>query len=263
MNLGRVRRRSGGGKTNQPYTLLARFYDRMQTVAPRMNRYARQKVLGRILPRIRSVCDLGCGTGTTALEFVRRGLRVYAADFSPTMCRLARKKARKAGLPVRVICADMRNFRLPEQVDLVTCEFNPINHLPHRADLVRAARAVARALRPWGFFYFDLNTQRTYETAYRTTHWFEQRHFCLLMRGDYDARRKRGWMDLEWFLPEGKLWRRHHERMYDVWWTDQEIRRALRRAGFGKIRSWDGAQVRPPSMHPRRGFDSYYLAQKL
>lgn len=251
-----------GRTVAKPYRLLAHFYDQMQTDAPQMNRHAREKVLGKILPRIRSVCDLGCGTGTTAVELARRGLQVYAVDFSPAMCRLARQKARRAGLPVRVICTDMRTFRLPEQVDLVICEFNPINHLPRRADLARAARSVATALRPGGYFYFDLNTQRTYEVSYRATHWFEQRSFCLLMRGDYDPRRKKGWMDLEWFLPEGKLWRRHRERMHDVWWTDQEIRRALRRAGFRNIRFWDAVQVRPPSPYRRPGFDAYYLAQK-
>src|SRR3989442_11448523 len=51
---------------------------------------------------------------------------------SPTMCRLARQKARRAGLPVRVICSDMRAFRLPERVDLVICEFNPLNRSEER-----------------------------------------------------------------------------------------------------------------------------------
>jgi len=257
-----IRSRTRRRLSSNGYTLLAHFYDQLQVQAPGMNRYARQKVLGKILPRVRSVCDLGCRTGTTALEFARRGLKVYAVDLSPTMCRQARQKARRARLRVRVICADMGAFRLPEQVDLVTCEFNPLNHLPRKGDLSGVARSVARALHPGGHFYFDLNTRRSLEELYPSTHWFEKRNFCMLLHGGYDRRRKKGWLDIEWFLPEGKLWRRHREHMEDVWWTDDEIRRTLRRAGFQHIRAWDAVKVRPPSLKSRPGYDIYYLAQK-
>lgn len=248
--------------THRPYTLLARFYDQLSADAAPMNRHARQKVLGKILPQVRSVCDLGCGTGSTAVELARAGLKVFAVDLSPTMCRQARAKVRRARLPARVLCADMRTFRLPEPVDLVLCEFNPLNHLPRKADLAPAMRAVARALRPGGYFFFDLNTRRTLEELYPSAHFIEMRGFCLMMQGGYDRRRQKGWLNFEWFVPEGKLWRRYRERVEDVWWTDAEIRRALRSAGFRRIRTWDGVDVRPRHPQVRRGFDVYYLAQK-
>ncbi len=126
-----------------------------------MNRHARRKVLGRFLPTLRIVCDLGCGTGTTAVDLARSGHRVYAVDASPAQCRQARLKVRRAGVDVRVICADMKRLRLPERVDLVLCEFNPLNHLGRKSALGAAFRAVARALRPGGWFSFDLNMRPT------------------------------------------------------------------------------------------------------
>src|SRR3989338_2055140 len=86
----------------RPYTLLARFYDQLTREAPRMNRHAREKILGRILSRIRTVCDLGCGTGTAAIELARRGLTVYAVDLSPAMCRQARPQVRPQPPPAPV-----------------------------------------------------------------------------------------------------------------------------------------------------------------
>ena len=83
-----------------------------------------------------------------------------------------------------------------------------------------------------------------------------------MLRGAYDKKRQKGCLDFEWFVREGARWRRHHERMEDVWWSDGEIRRALKSAGFKKIRCWDAARVRPPAMKSKPGFDSYYLAQK-
>ena len=61
---------------------------------------------------VESACDLACGTGTTALLLARRGIRMFGVDLSPAMCRLARQKARHAGLPLVVLQADMRSFRL-------------------------------------------------------------------------------------------------------------------------------------------------------
>jgi len=97
--------------TRSGSSYLGRFYDAVTRGSPDMNRHARKKVLGRILPRIRSDCDLGCGTGTTAVELARGGRRVHAVDASPTQCRQARARAREARLPVRVLCADLRSFR--------------------------------------------------------------------------------------------------------------------------------------------------------
>jgi SAM-dependent methyltransferase len=269
-------------KASPPYSVLGRFYDQVTRDSPEMNRHARRKILGRLLPRLKAVCDLGCGTGTTAVELARAGHKVYAVDASPVQCGQAREKARRAGVAVRVICADMRRFRLPEPVDLVLCEFNPLNHLPRKSDLNVALAMVARALRPGGWFYFDLNMRPTYARLYPTTRFEEHDGFCLISRGVFDKRRERAWMDLDWFVASPltfraslreagraspvrnvKGWRRYRERIVDTWWSDAEIRRALRRAGFGKIRAWDGARIRPRKMKPRRGFDRYYLAKRL
>src|SRR5439155_13070088 len=144
----------------RPSTLLARYYDSFFTFHLTWYLRARESLLGKILPRVSSACDLACGTGTTALELARRGIKVFAVDLSPTMCRLAREKARRARIPLRVLRGDMRTFRLPEPVDLILCEFDALNHVPQKADLRRVGRAVARGLRPGGYFYFDVNNRK-------------------------------------------------------------------------------------------------------
>lgn len=246
-----------------PYSILARYYDRLVgDEARKMNRHARRKILGETLARARVVCDLGCGTGSTAIELARAGKKIYAVDLSPSMCRLAREKVRRARRSVRVICADMRSFRLPEPVDLVLSEFNPLNHLPRRSDLVRAFRAVASNLQPSGWLCFDLNTCRSLKEQYTVPQWIERHDFCLIIHGRFDPRRLKAYLDFDWFIPGGKTWRRYRERMADTCWSDTEIRSALRQAGFRRIRHWDGVDVRPPSPHLHQGYDAYYLAQK-
>jgi len=70
-------------------------------------------------------------------------------------------------------------------------------------------------------------------------------------------------LELDWFVAERSRWRRSRERIEDTWWSDAEVRSALRRAGFGSIRAWDGTRIRPRSMKSKRGFDRYYLARKF
>lgn len=248
-------------KTASPYSVLGRFYDRLTPQSPGMNRYARNKILGPLLPSLHTVCDLGCGTGTTAIELARAGHKVCAVDLSPTQCGNARRKSRSAGVSIRVICADMRQLRLPERVDLVLCEFNPLNHLPRKRDLTAVFQTVARVLVPGGWFYFDVNMRPTYTKLYPATNWEEHDEFCLLTRGGVDERREKAWLDLTWFVAERGRWRREHERIEDTWWSDAQIKAALRHAGFGSIRAWDGTRVRPPKIKPRRGYDRYYLAR--
>ncbi|HXH51222.1 MAG TPA: methyltransferase domain-containing protein [Terriglobia bacterium] len=246
---------------DSPYKLLAVYYDRLfEPIRAPMGR-VRQQVLADILRRAEVACDLACGTGTTAVELARRGIRMYAVDASAAMCRLARQKARDAGTRLTVLHGDMRSFRLPETVDLVTCEFDAVNHVPRKSDLDRVTRAVARALRPGGWFFFDVNNRLAFEKVWTGTWRHELPGVVLVMHGGYDGRRQKGWSNAEWFIRKGKNWRRFCERVEEVAWTPAEIRKSLRRAGFTTIQSWDQAPfVREWKISP--GYRTLYLARK-
>ncbi len=245
-----------------PYRWLAQYYDELFSSSRAPIDAARERVLGPILPHVETACDLACGTGTTALVLARRGIRVYAVDLSPLMCRFAREKANGARLPLRVLRADMRSFRLPEAVDLITCEYDALNHVPRRADLQRVAKAVARALRPGGHFFFDVNNSLAFKRYWRSTHWIEKPGVAMIMHGDYDRRRNKAWIDVELFARDGSCWRRHHERVEEVCWSSSEIRRTLRKVGFDQVRAWDSTPFFKSNPLIRPGCRTIYLARK-
>jgi SAM-dependent methyltransferase len=247
---------------HQPYTWLAHYYDQFFASFRAPLDAARLRVLGPILPRVASACDLACGTGTTALALAREGIKMFAVDLAPVMCRLARQKARRARLPLRVLRADMRRFRLPEPVDLITCEYDALNHVPRRADLRMVSKAVARALRPGGYFFFDVNNRLGFERYWSGTFWLEKPGVVVVMRNSHDARRDRAWSDIEWFIREGRLWCRRQERVDEVCWSDNEIRRALREAGFDRLRAWDATPFFQGNPLIRPGCRTVYLARK-
>ena len=251
---------------NAPYDLLARHYDRLCSYAAPMNRHARSRILRTALPKVHRVCDLGCGSGETAVELAGRGLEVHAVDLSPVFCETVRTKARRAGLTVHVHCQDMRDFTLPRPVDLVLAEFASLNNLADRRDLTRVLESVARALAADGWFLFDVNTPLSLRTQYPPTYYFdEDTAFKLVQRGSLEADGRRARIDFDWFVPSGRsgrVWRHVRETLWHVCWTDREIRRALRVAGFDRVQWFDGIDVRPRLPYEKRGADAYYLARK-
>src|SRR5512133_3267606 len=91
-----------------PYRWLAEYYDTIFDFHEGWSEAAQSAILGRLLPRVRTACDLACGSGTTVVKMGRRGIRMFGVDLSPGMCRAARKKARAAKLSLNISRQDMR-----------------------------------------------------------------------------------------------------------------------------------------------------------
>jgi len=248
---------------NRPYKKLAEFYDRMFTPGvSAIQETARQAILGSILPQVQSACDLACGSGTTAVSLARSGIRTVAVDNSPGMCRLAREKARRIGVELQVLKADMRKFQLKEPVDLVLCEGDAINHLDSKAELTRVAKSVAAALKPGGWFYFDANNRAGFSSYWKDTWWIEKPGMVLVMRNGNDARHDRAWCDLEFFIRSGRdRWQRRRERVEEVCWSPREIRTLFKNEGFDRLHAWDASPYfKNPLITP--GCRTLYLARK-
>ncbi len=244
------------------YTWLAQYYDELFQPFRLSVDAAHRHILAPILPKVTTACDLACGTGTTAIAIARHGIKVFAVDLSPKMCRITRTKSQRASVPVHVLRADMRDFKLPTPVDLIICEGDALNHLPRKSDLVKVARAAARALKPAGYFFFDVNMRKGFRQYWSRTQWMERPGLAVVMRGGEDHLHDKAWCDIDWFIRERTLWRRHHERIEEVCWSPTEIRRALTAAGFDRVRTWDAAPFFPDNPLVLRGCRALFLARK-
>jgi SAM-dependent methyltransferase len=242
------------------YRWLAKYYDLLFEFR-RPFESARRRILEPLLPRVASACDLCCGTGALALQFAAAGVESFAVDLSAEMCRITRQKARNAGLEVRVIQEDMRRFRLPHPVDLVTCEFDALNHVPRKRDLPRVLRCAAAALRPGGHFVFDVNNRLAFERVWPLAWFLEKDPVAVVMHGGHKPGTDRAWSDVEWFIRKGRNWTRRHEHIEEVCWSAGEISDSLAAAGFDNIRSWDAAPFFN-DRHTRPGYRTFWRARK-
>jgi tellurite methyltransferase len=66
-----------------------------------------------------SVLDLGCGLGNFSLEAGRRGHHVLAVDASPTAVARLNQDAKREGLSVRGIQADIESWTIEESYDTI------------------------------------------------------------------------------------------------------------------------------------------------
>jgi SAM-dependent methyltransferase len=244
-----------------PYRWLANHFDCVFAGSRTFIEAAHRVIVEPILPQVRVACDLACGTGATALDLTARGIRMYGVDLSPGMCRAARHKAQVRKLAFRVIQADMRDFRLPERVDLILSERDAINHVPRRADLRRVALAAARALNPGGWFFFDVNNLAGFDKYWKGIWWIEKPGIVLVMRNGNNLKQLKAWCDCEWFVQERRLWRRHTERVEEVCWTEDEIHDTLTKAGFGRVQVWDATQFFDGDGITTQGCRSFFLAR--
>ncbi|MDQ3854822.1 MAG: class I SAM-dependent methyltransferase [Chloroflexota bacterium] len=120
--------------------------------------------VARVAPTgaLRTLLDVGCGTGQILRYFLDRGYHGIGLDLSPHMLQYAEENCAphvEAGTVV-FLEADARSFRLEGQADAAIATFDMVNHLSDLEELDQLASSVHRAVRPGGVFLFDLVTRQ-------------------------------------------------------------------------------------------------------
>ena len=105
---------------------------------------------------VRSVLDLGAGTGNHALPLVRRGYAVTGVDLSTAMVEIARGKAREAGIEVDFHQGDLRTTRLGREFDAALLMFAVLGYQRTDADVRTALRTARTHVRSGGVLVFDV-----------------------------------------------------------------------------------------------------------
>lgn len=104
--------------------------------------------------------DLACGTGS----FINRislelDSTCFGIDLSAKQIAIARRKCRQIGGKVNFEVGDVLKTELPEKCDLVTMNFDALNHLAHPEDWSALFTRVYSILNPGGIFFFDINSR--------------------------------------------------------------------------------------------------------
>ncbi|RYZ84296.1 MAG: class I SAM-dependent methyltransferase, partial [Moraxellaceae bacterium] len=95
--------------------------------------------------------DLACGTGPHVRHFIDFGYHARGLDINQPMLDIAQIRCPEA----QFIHHDMSNFRLVEQLDLISCFLYSIHYNNGITKLKECIASVYTALKPGGIFCFN------------------------------------------------------------------------------------------------------------
>jgi len=109
---------------------------------------------------VRSVLDLGCGTGAHAVRLSQRGYEVTGVDVSPAMLSIAQEKADAATYPLKGAApsfrlGDIRSLDLGRTFDAVVMMFAVLGYQVANEDVLATLASARRHLDPGGVLVFD------------------------------------------------------------------------------------------------------------
>ena len=82
---------------------------------------------------VRTVLDVGCGTGEHAILLAKSGYEILGIDSSKMMIENAKKKADDLSVDFRVM--DMTKLNLGKKFDACVCMFDVINYITDNHDI--------------------------------------------------------------------------------------------------------------------------------
>jgi SAM-dependent methyltransferase len=105
---------------------------------------------------VKSVLDLGCGTGNHSLRLASMGYQVVGVDASEAMLRVAEQKARQQRAVVTFRRADIRTVDLDLKFDAALMMFAVLGYQQENADVLNALKVARQHLDRGGLLIFDV-----------------------------------------------------------------------------------------------------------
>jgi len=105
--------------------------------------------------KVKTILDLGCGTGGHAISLAKRSYKIAGVDRSSEMVGIARKKAKNAELKIDFHESSIQNLNLHKKFDAVISMFAVMSYQTKNNDLSMACKTAKKHLNPEGVFVFD------------------------------------------------------------------------------------------------------------
>lgn len=134
------------------YNKIAKYYDEVIGKGFETNEYLNRRIK-KYNADVRSVLELGCGTGNNLLTF-DKNIKLTGVDISGEMLKIAKRKVPTC----RFYRKDIRDFNSDKKFDLVICLYDTLNHILLFSEWKKLFARVHRFLNDGGLFIFDINT---------------------------------------------------------------------------------------------------------
>lgn len=224
-----------------PYDNFSRFYDGLTDnvdYKKRADYFCRLLSLCGIKDGI--LLDLGCGTGSMAVEMAERGFDVIGIDSSIGMLNEARQKAFESGKQILLLNQSMEDIDLYGTVDCAICVLDGINHLDGEEQIKAAFDRVSLFMNPGGAFAFDVNTLYKHKNILAdNVYVYETDDVYCVWQNNYNEADGSVDITLDFFEEEDGAYYRSEEGFTERAYELSEIQNWLELSGFEIIGVYD------------------------
>ena len=207
----------------------------------------------------RTAVDLACGTGSVTAILAKQGLDVTGVDLSEEMLTVAMEKVMDMEHPPRFVCQPLQELRLPKGVDLATCALDSLDYITDPADCAEAIRRVYKVLNPGGIFIFDVNTPEKLRAMDGQVFLDEDDDVYRIWRGEFDEQTNICSYGMDLFQRKGDLWDRSFEEHREYAYSQEQLTKYLKAAGFTHIEVYADRKFAAPAEGEQR---IYFKARK-
>ena len=234
-----------------PYSAIARGYDMIMEHVDYVH-WAEftDELLWEFHPEPQSIRELGCGTGSFALNLQPlHGYRYTATDGCPEMIARAREKARLSEINIEFGVEDFSDYEATSQHDVVILLYDGLNYLLEKEKILSLFRCTRKALKPGGIFFFD---QSTPANSINNEDFFcdegEMDGFSYVRGSQYDRDSRLHTTTFD-IVVDGKAFTEtHRQRAYEM----KEIEELIEEAGLDVAVAFDGFTSKPANERSER-----------
>ena len=223
------------------YTDFAYIYDRLMKKDVDYEKWADyiENIFARYDKNPSLVCDLACGTGNITVPLARRGYDMTGIDVSEDMLNIAREKA--ADNDILFLNQNIASLDLYGTMDAFTCMIDGVNYIiSPKALLDMLTKIKTCFLEPDGLFIFDISTRHKLQNVIGSNTFIHSDHEVFYAwQNRYIEKKNLSDMMLTFFVKSGKSYRRFEERHLQRAYTEDEIRKIAKRAGFESVDAYD------------------------
>ncbi|WP_430785139.1 class I SAM-dependent DNA methyltransferase [Virgibacillus flavescens] len=141
------------------YQEMARFYDKLMDTAP-YTQWAEmtEEILKNSSIPVKSIVDLGCGTGQLTTRLANSGYQMIGIDFSSEMLSYAQQRASEKKQTIQWINQDIRETEGIAEMDAVISYCDVMNYITSEEELNLVFANVESMLKNNGLFIFDVHS---------------------------------------------------------------------------------------------------------
>jgi len=182
---------------------------------------------------VKTLLDVGCGTGTLTAMMAQRGYEMVAADSSSDMLCIAQEKFSELSnvIPPLLLCQSMTELDLYGTVDATVSCLDAVNYLLP-SDLPELFRLLHLFIESGGLFVFDINSPERLRSLDGFTSVDEDENSLCLWRADFDEEEKALFYGMDIFTRRGRFWQRSFEEHVEYCHEPAQLLELLASAGF-------------------------------